>query len=100
MRRSQSGRGDVLGRAQDGTCGTEDDHAHKFACPFRKGTGDVDAGIHEAHGLGRARCGAIENRNDLTACPRAFLCRPSQESVHPKMLTRTEKYPEFEMSAR
>ncbi len=63
---------DVLTRAKDGTCGTEDDHPNVLACPFRKGTGDVDEGIHQAHGLGRARCGAIELRNDLAACPRAF----------------------------
>jgi len=51
---------DVLGWAQDRARGPDDDHADRPACPFREGTGRLDARLHLASGLGRTRRGAVE----------------------------------------
>jgi hypothetical protein len=64
---------DVLGGAQDRACGPDDEHADRFARPFRSGAGSPDARLCLALRLGRPCCGAVEHHVRL-----ATLLRSSQ----------------------
>ncbi len=58
---------DVVGRAEDRACRANDGHDYRIACPFRQGSGTLDALFCLASELVCPSCGAVEFRIRLAA---------------------------------